>query len=337
MKEWLQIMKKTIYVFSDGEIKRRQNTIYFESDKGRKYVPVENTGEILIFGEVTLNKRILEFFTQQEIILHFFNRYGYYVGSFYPREHLNSGYMILKQAEHYLDKEKRLLLARLFVWGALENIKKVLAYYINRGVNVEDIRDKIENLQNQLGDVQSVEEAMALEGNARDYYYRGFDKILDNRDFIFAERTRRPPRNRLNALISFGNSLLYVVALSEIYKTHLDPRIGYLHTTNFRRFSLNLDVAEIFKPIIVDRLIFTLINKGMVKKSHFEKHLNGIVLNEKGRMLFVEEMDKRLKATIRHQKLKRNVSYRRLIRLELYKLEKHLMDEECYQPFVARW
>ncbi len=330
-------MKKTIYIFSDGEIKRKQNTIYFESDKGRKYVPVENTGEILIFGEVTLNKRILEFFTQQEIILHFFNRYGYYVGSFYPREHLNSGYMILKQAEHYLSKEKRLLLARLFVWGALENIKKVLAYYINRGVGIEDIKDNIENLQNQLSDVQSVEEAMALEGNARDYYYRAFNKILDNSDFTFEERTRRPPRNRLNALISFGNSLLYVVALSEIYKTHLDPRIGYLHTTNFRRFSLNLDVAEIFKPIIVDRLIFTLINKGMIKKSHFEKHLNGIVLNEKGRMLFVEEMDKRLKATIRHQKLKRNVSYRRLIRLELYKLEKHLMDEECYQPFVARW
>ena len=68
-------MKKTIYIFSDGEIKRRQNTIYFESDKGRKYVPVENTGEILIFGEVTLNKRILEFFTQQEIILHFFKSF----------------------------------------------------------------------------------------------------------------------------------------------------------------------------------------------------------------------------------------------------------------------
>lgn len=330
-------MKKAIYIFSDGELRRKQNTIFFEGEKGRKYVPVENTGEILIFGEVSLNKRILEFFSQQEIILHFFNHYGYYVGSFYPREHLNSGYMILRQAEHYLDKEKRLLLARLFVWGALENIKKVLAYYINRGVDVEDIRDNIENLQNQLGDVQSVEEAMALEGNARDYYYRAFDKILDNSDFTFEERTRRPPRNRLNALVSFGNSLLYVVVLSEIYKTHLDPRIGYLHTTNFRRFSLNLDVAEIFKSIIVDRLIFTLINKGMIKKSHFEKHLNGIVLNEKGRMLFVEEMDKRLKATIRHQKLKRNVSYRQLIRLELYKLEKHLMDEACYQPFIARW
>lgn len=330
-------MKKTIYIFSDGALKRKQNTIFFEGEKGRKYVPVENTGEILIFGEVTINKRILEFFSQQEIILHFFNHYGYYVGSFYPREHLNSGYIILKQAEHYLDAEKRLLLARLFVWGAAENIKKVLGYYINRGVSLEDIRDSIESLQNGLGETQSVEETMALEGNMRDYYYRGFDKIMANTDFIFEERTRRPPRNRLNALISFGNSLLYVIVLSEIYKTHLDPRIGYLHSTNFRRFSLNLDVAEIFKPIIVDRLIFMLINKGMIKKSHFEKHLNGIVLNEKGRMLFVEEMDKRLKATIRHQKLKRNVSYRQLIRLELYKLEKHLMDEACYQPFVARW
>ncbi|MCD6319172.1 MAG: type I-B CRISPR-associated endonuclease Cas1 [Candidatus Desulfofervidaceae bacterium] len=330
-------MKKTIYIFSDGELKRKQNTIFFESEKGRKYVPVENTGEILIFGEVSINKRILEFLSQQEIILHFFNHYGYYIGSFYPREHLNSGYMVLKQAEHYLDDEKRLLLARLFVWGALENIKKVLAYYINRGTELEEIREKVENLQNGIGDAQTIEETMAIEGNARDYYYRSFDKILANTDFIFEERTRRPPRNRLNALISFGNSLLYVVTLSEIYKTHLDPRIGYLHTTNFRRFSLNLDVAEVFKPIIVDRLIFTLINKGMIKKSHFEKRLNGIVLNEKGRMRFVEEMDKRLKATIQHKKLRRNVSYRRLIRLELYKLEKHFMDEACYQPFVARW
>ena len=243
-------MKKTIYIFSDGELKRKQNTIYFEGEKGRKYVPVENTGEILIFGEVSINKRILEFLSQQEIILHFFNHYGYYVGSFYPREHLNSGYMILKQAEHYLDKKKRLLLARLFVWGAIENIKKVLSYYINRGVDLGKIRTSIENLQNGIGDTQSVEEAMALEGNVRDYYYRGFDAILSNNEFIFEERTRRPPRNRLNALISFGNSLLYVVALSEIYKTHLDPRIGFLHTTNFRRFSLNLDIAEIFKPIL---------------------------------------------------------------------------------------
>lgn len=100
-------MKKSIYIFSDGEIKRKDNTLYFETEDGRKYIPVENTQEILIFGEVTINKRLLEFLTESEIIMHFFNYYGYYVGSFYPREHLNSGYMILKQAEHYLDHKKK--------------------------------------------------------------------------------------------------------------------------------------------------------------------------------------------------------------------------------------
>ncbi|MDW8087427.1 MAG: CRISPR-associated endonuclease Cas1, partial [Candidatus Calescibacterium sp.] len=85
-------MKKTIYIFSDGEIKRQGNTIFFDSKNGKKYVPVENTGELMIFGEVSLNKRLLEFLCEKEIIVHFFNYYGYYIGSFYPREHYNSGY-----------------------------------------------------------------------------------------------------------------------------------------------------------------------------------------------------------------------------------------------------
>src|SRR5690606_32259146 len=102
----------------------------------------------------------------------------------------------------------------------------------------------------------SVEELMAVEGHAREAYYSTFDYIIGDDDFRFEKRSQRPPLNRLNALISFGNSLCYTIALSEIYKTYLDPRIGYLHATNFRRFSLNLDLAEIFKPIFVDHLIF---------------------------------------------------------------------------------
>jgi CRISPR-associated protein Cas1 len=125
--------------------------------------------------------------------------------------------------------------------------------------------------------------------------------------------------------------------LSEIYQTHLDPRIGFLHATNFRRFTLNLDVSEVFKPIIVDRVIFTLVNKGILKAGHFEKRLDGIVLNENGREIFVREYDERLKTTFHHRRLGRNVSYRRLIRMELYKIEKHLMGEERYSPFIARW
>lgn len=154
---------------------------------------------------------------------------------------------------------------------------------------------------------------------------------------MFEQRTRRPPQNNLNTLISFGNSLIYAIVLSEIYKTHLDPRIGFLHATNFRRFTLNLDVAEVFKPIIVDRVIFTLIGRNMISKEDFEKSTNGLVLSERGQQVFISEMENKLKSTFKHRNLGRNVSYRRLIRLELYKLSKHLIGEQEYKAYVAKW
>ena len=117
-------MRRPVYIFSDGRLERKQNTISFltEEDNKRKYIPVETISELYIFGEIDLNKRILEFLTQNEILIHFFNHYGYYIGSFYPREHYNSGFLILKQAEHYLDMRKRMRLAKAFVKGAVENI-----------------------------------------------------------------------------------------------------------------------------------------------------------------------------------------------------------------------
>ena len=125
--------------------------------------------------------------------------------------------------------------------------------------------------------------------------------------------------------------------LSEIYKTYLDPRIGYLHTTNFRRFTLNLDVAEIFKPILVDRVIFTLINKKMLQKKHFDKMLGGILLNEEGKKIFIKELETRMLTTVNHRHLGKHVSNRRLIRLELYKLQKHFLGENEYHPYEALW
>ncbi len=331
-------MKKRIFIFSNGELRRKENTLYFENEEGkRKYVPVENTAEMLIFGEVSVNKKLLEFLTQKEIILHFFNHYGYYVGSYYPREHYNSGYMILKQAEYYMNTAKRLEIAKAFITGAVANILKCLMYYNNRGVDLNEIISNIKELSGSLNEVCDVDQLMAIEGNIRNIYYESFDKITANDDFLFGRRTRQPPKNRINALISFGNTLLYTLVLSQIYQTHLDPRIGFLHSTNFRRFTLNLDVAEVFKPIIVDRAILTLINKRELKASHFANRLNGVYLNEKGRKIFVENFENRLKATIKHKKLKRQVSYRRLIRLELYKLEKHLIGEEKYKPYITAW
>lgn len=330
-------MKKTIYVFNDGEFKRKDNTLYFETEEGKKYLPVEDVKEIVVFGEVTLNKRFLEFLTQKEIILHFLNNYGYYIGSYYPREHYNSGYMILRQSEFCLDEEKRLDLAKRFIHGATANIINVLRYYQNRGKTLQTEIDHINLLEEKIDSSPGINELMAIEGNIRETYYAGFNTIIDKEDFLFHGRNKRPPRDRINALISYGNTLAYIAVLSEIYKTHLDPRIGYLHTTNFRRFTLNLDVAEIFKPILVDRLIFSLLGRNMLNSSDFEAKAGGILMNDRGRKLFTHEWEDRLATTIKHRELGRDVSYRRLIRMELYKLEKHLMGEKEYQPFISRW
>lgn len=330
-------MKKTLYFFSDGVLQCKDNTIFFETAEGRRFLPVEDVGEIMVFGEVNFNKALVELLSQKEIILHYFNYYGYYMGSFYPREHLNSGYTILKQAEFYMDEAKRLELAKLFVGGAAKNIRQILKYYLNRGRELAEILEVVEKLFPSIESSETIPEIMAIEGNIRETYYKAFDTIIDDKDFVFQERTRRPPKNYLNTLISFGNTLAYTVCLSEIYKTHLDPRIGYLHSTNFRRFSLNLDVAEIFKPILVDRIIFSCIAKKMITKKDFVNDTEGIILKEKGKKCFIENWEEKLKTTIQHREIGKSVSYRRLIRLELYKIEKHIMGEKTYEPFVAKW
>lgn len=330
-------MKKPVYIFSSGELKRQQNTLRFDSDKGMRMVPVETTSELHVFGEVDLNTRVLNFLTQQNIPLHVYNYYGYYAGSYMPREQYVSGYLTLQQATHYNLYSKRLGIAKAFVLGAMRNIEKILMYYHRRGADQAGALEAIRNAQQLIDTQRDIETLMALEGNTRQAYYQTWDAILQKDDFVFEGRSKRPPQNRLNALISFGNSLMYVTCLSEIYRTHLDPRIGFLHTTNYRRYSLNLDIAEIFKPIIVDRVIFTLINKGMLTAKDFSKEGGGIFLKESARQTFVKAYDERLKDTFKLERLKRHVSYKRLIRMECYKLEKHLIGDEIYKPYVARW
>jgi CRISPR-associated protein Cas1 len=328
-------MKKTIYIFSSGDIKREGNTLCFAGKNGKKFFPISEISSLMIFGEVTFNKRLLEFLSSKEVLVHLYNHYGFYIGSFYPRTHYNSGFITLKQCEHYLDYNKRLLLASKFVKGSLKNMLKNLTYYDNRKGGLGLAINFLEKTLTRLNEAKSVEELMALEGQAKEQYYLSFNTILNTEEYRYEKRERRPPRTKLNTLLSFGNSLMYVTVLGEIYKTHLDPRIGFLHSSNDRKFSLNLDIAEIFKPVIVDRVIFTLVNKKMLDSTCYMEEFGGLYLNEKGRKTFVQHYEEKLQQTITIKNIK--ASYRRIIRQELYKLEKHLIGDKEYEPFIAQW
>ncbi|MDI6863703.1 MAG: type I-B CRISPR-associated endonuclease Cas1b [Pseudothermotoga sp.] len=325
-------MAEPIYIFTDGFLRRKDNSLVLETQEGNRHIPVENVSEIKVFSEVDLNKRLLEFLTEKNICVHFFNHYGYYVGTYYPREFLNSGLVVLKQAEFYLDHRKRMFIARKLVESSIKNMIGILKNYDKEALSetVNDLSKHLESAEK----CDTVEQLMAIEGNAKEVYYHSFDKIIKVEEFQFERRSRRPPENELNALISFGNSLLYTTVLSEIYKTHLDPRIGYLHSTNNRRFTLNLDIAEIFKPIIVDKLIFTLIKRKQIKAKDFHESVEGIVLKDSAKKLFIQSFEEKLKETVYSKSLKRQVSRRTLIRMEAYKLEKHILEDESYEPYV---
>jgi len=325
-------MPRSYYIFSNGRIKRQENTIYIENDKGeKKAIPVEDVDTIHIFGEVDCNSKFFDFVARNKISVQFYNYYGYYSGTFMPRESNLSGFLIVKQVLHYTDPALRLKIARSFIEGALFHIIRNLREY-----KLEEEVNLINQEYDKIASVNSIEELMSCEGRARDIYYQAFNKFL-REDFSIEKREKHPPTNPLNALISFANSLVYTTVLSEIYHTQLNPCVSFLHQPGERRYSLALDIAEIFKPLIGDPIIFNLINNRIIAIEDFDKELNFCYLKEEGRKKFVKLFDEKMKTTIKHRKLKRNVSYKTIIRHECYKLIKHLLGEEEYKPFKAWW
>lgn len=270
------------------------------------------------------------------IIAHFFNYYDFYVSSLVPRETKVAGKLLVKQVHFYTDTDKRIKLAKEFVRSAGENIYRNLRYYNGRGKNVEFYMKDIKSLIENIEICSSIQELMGVEGNIHKLYFEAWNIIID-REIEFEKRVKRPPDNMINTLISFLNSLVYTTVLSEIYKTQLNPTISYLHEPGVSRFSLSLDIAEVFKPLIADRMIFSLLNRNQIDEKHFTKELNHLHLTEQGSKIILAEYDKRLRQTIRHKELGREVSYRYLIRLECYKIIKHLYEEKDYNSFVMWW
>lgn len=335
-------MKKTYYLFNPGRLSRKDNTLKFVptdangSEGTPKYIPIEGVADLFCFGSLDANSALYTFLGKQGIAVHFFDYYEHYSGSFMPKEYLLAGKMQIEQTKNYIDKKKRLILARKFVSGASFNMVKNLRYYINRDRDLQDIQDAIERYSSLIEGSNEVDELMGVEGNIRQTYYSAFNDIITS-NFTMDTRSKRPPQNEINALISFGNMMCYSLCLSQIYHTQLNPTISFLHEPGYRRYSLALDLAEIFKPLLVDRLIFRLLNKKEIQANDFDHQLNSCTLKESGRKIFVRAWEEKISETFKHPVLKRNVSYKHLIKLECYKLSKHILGIEEYKPFKARW
>lgn len=334
-------MKKSYYLFNPGRLSRKDNTLKFipideDGNEGTpKYIPVETVDNLFAFGSLDANSAMFNFLGKEHISVHFFDYYEHYTGSFMPKDYLLAGKMLIAQANAYGNIKKRMAIAIKLIEAAAFNMVKNLRYYNNREKDTSGPIERIESLAFQLSNTTDIQTLMGIEGNIRMSYYDAFDVIIN--DFSMGNRTKQPPSNEVNAMVSFVNSLCYTLCLDMIYHTQLNPTISFLHQPGERRYSLALDLAEVFKPILADRLIFSLLNKKQIQPSDFDNRLNSCLLKESGRKTVVKAWDEKLNETIKHRSLGRNVSYKHLVKLECYKLSKHILGIEDYKPFKAWW
>lgn len=305
--------------------------------KGEKRsFPVETVDSIFAFGTIRFNTPFLSMLSNYHIPMHVFNFYGGYKGSFLPVKDQRSGGVLMCQMHHFADNYKRLWLAKTFVEGSSLNLLANINYHKNRGASLNAEAAAMEEIMELINNTGGIEELMGIEGTIKKVYFNGWKQIL-KQPFNFTKRQRNPPPDPVNALISFGNMVVYSFCLNEIYHTRLYPEVGYLHSPGDNKLPLSYDIAEIFKPIITDRAIFKLVNKNMISENDFSVKNGSCLIKKPARKMYVRELDSRIATVINNRQNDRNMSYRRIIRTECHKLITHLQGEAVYKPFKSRW
>ncbi len=330
----MQKRDRSHFILSNGRLRRQDNNIYFDKyDEDNnviatKILPIRAIDEIYILAKVDIDSYSIAFMADNNILLHFFSPFGSFRGNLYPNtpNSVNkSGFVLLQQLRAFDDDKHRLYLAKQITVGHIKNG----AYNgTKRGV---EFNDSI--YLKALDKANSISEIMAVEGSFKKEYYKVWNSIIQNqRSFKFTIRTKRPPADKINALISYMNSRMYNVVLSEIYKTELEPRIGFLHEPNYRSLSLHLDIAEIFKPIIADNMIFTLLNRKQITAKSFKV--------DAGRLRFTNDAIKIIEGTMINKLTeqitigKQKLTWRQVIRREVNHIKRNICEYSEYEPFL---
>jgi len=331
----LKKMNANYHIISDGILSKKDFSLLFENDGKKMYIPIETTDSLNIHSRIILSSDFFKFINYKKLIVSFFDEHNKYIGGFYPAEQRRTAKYTINQAVIYSNDAKRLYIAKKIIMAATHNIRANIRYYSlrkNSKILIE-MNKKFSVIIKNMNEAKKIDELMLIEARMREDYYKCYNEIISVDGFMFFRRTKRPPKDPLNSLISFGNTILYNKIATEINKTALDIRISFLHSANRRNESLNLDISEIFKPIIIDRIIFALINKHIIdEKVHFHVNSNdGVYLNDIGKYLFLRSFYNKMeqKITINNQ-IK---TYQSLISEEIKKLAAFILNGVNYTPY----
>ncbi|MEZ5535508.1 MAG: CRISPR-associated endonuclease Cas1 [Thiolinea sp.] len=319
----------TLFISKEARLRQHDNTLQVKIGEQTRSLPIEKLSHVVLLAESRLNSRLLGLCGKHGVRLSVFDYYGYFKGAFEPVDKHPAGKVKLQQAALLLDDTRRMAIAREVVRGAAHNMLANLRYYQYRGnAAMKPLVADMQALMKKLPRAGDSNSLMGFEGQLHQYYYSAWKSIHPALDF--GKRVRRPPNNPVNCLLSFLNQLVYTVVRHEISKTHLEETFSLLHTPGYGRASLSLDLAEPFKPVLTDMLIFRMVQRRMMDDSWFEQQDNVCLLSETGRRHVAEQF------SIRMEEHYQGRSFRNWIYREALALEREVLGVAEYESFKRR-
>lgn len=289
----LYVSQQGCYVCLKGEellVKQQEKVL------GRVQLPLLEM--VLIFGKSQMTTQAIRSCLWRNIPIAYLSRMGYCYGRILPIER---GYRQLARYQQLLTPVDRLLVARWMVQGKLRNSRTILARQNRRrpSPSLEGILQRLEYLVDKAGQAETLDQLLGYEGAGAVQYFSGFGESLQGKDFIFMGRSRRPPGNPVNAMLSFGYQVLWNHLLTLIELQGLDPYLSCLHEGHDGHAALASDLIEEFRAPLVDSLVLYLVNRNMMSAmDDFVHHQGGYYLNDTGRRKFLKAFLVRMEETV---------------------------------------
>ncbi len=338
----------TLYVTSEGAWlnKDGSNVVVRIDGAERGRAPIHLLGQIICFGRIGMSPDLMHFCAGEGVSITFLSAYGRFLGRV---EGPTSGNVLLRRAQHEATRNEgsALSVACAIVAAKISGQRGALARALRdhgdsmvpaiRGA-LEEVRDQLARVARRALSAPDMDALRGLEGDAANAYWRVFPNLLRSSGFTFSGRNRRPPRDPVNALLSFLYVLLAADCRAALEAHGLDPQMGFLHRDRPGRMSLALDLMEEFRAPLADRTALTLINRGQLKPRDFRhEETGGVFLTDDARKTVLAAWQDRKRTTLRHAFLDETVPLGLIPQLQAQLLARYLRgDLDAYPAYVWR-
>jgi len=328
----------TVFVTDEENSLRKRGERLIVDKYGNKVadIPLLKVTQVIIFANATLTTPLINAFLENDIPVVFLSYRGKFRGKLMPEFSKNS---ILRKAQYKFseDESLKLNLAQNFVAGKIKNQRRILLRGTrnNRSEKSQKIISELKNLKNKSHQAEDLDKLRGYEGLSTKKYFSVYGELLKD-EFELEKRSKRPPRDEINALLSFGYMMMYSEVFNMVNAVGYDPYIGYLHHDKYGKPGLVLDLLEEFRAI-VDNLVKRLINRQVIKKDYFKEKYGSYELTEEGLETFLKKFEQKMISEFKHSIYDKKVNMREAIELQARMLAKKLTGEtEEYIAFEVR-